>query len=879
LGYSFLGEHSVKNIAKPVRVYKVPMEPGDVGKRGEGKRLKKVALAAAIVLILGTAAFAVWNFYFRPPQIEPASVEKMAYPLPDKPSIAVLPFDNLSEEPDQDYFADGIAEDILTQLSQIHNLFVIAPDSSFSYKGKKVKIRQVAEELGVRYVLEGSVQKSGDQVRITAQLIDAITGRHLWADRYDRELKDVFAVQDDIAHKVVTELAVTLSEGEGERFMLRGTKNRNAWTLYRKAVAQFRQFKKAANLKARGLLEKAIALDSKYSQAYSLLSWTYAWPVRFGLSSSPAEDLKKAVELTNKASDLDPSNADAQNVMGFIYMVKGQYDQAIIQGKRAVELAPNVGDTYGLLALSQNFAGHYNDAIESTLKLMRLAPFYPPWYLGLLANAYFMSGRYEDSLEARNRYLERNPDAPPRMHVWHAANYVALGQPEKARAEAEQILKKQPTFSLEAFSKGYPFKNRADFDRVLAFAREAGLPDKPPLPLPDKPSIAVLPFVNMSGDPDQEYFSDGITEEIITALSKTPKLFVIARNSTFTYKGKPVKVQQVGRELGVKYVLEGSVRKSGDKVRITAQLVDAQTGRHLWAERYDRDLKDIFAVQDEITLETLKALDIKLIYGEDGRIQGKGTDNLEAYLKMLQARKLTLELNKESNFMARKLVEEVIHLDPQFPMGYHGLALNTAQGVLLGISTSPVASLMKAIELEKKAISLDPSFANSHAHLSNLYAFLREYEKSIAEGELAIKLAPNSADAHAFLVQSLCLVGRPEEALKHIETIFRLNPLGAATWYYQGAAHAYRLTGRYEDGVKMAKQVLSHWPNSYLGHLALTLNYAAWGRDDEARAAAQELIRINPKFSARRYAMTVPYKDPNQTAIIIELMRKAGLPD
>lgn len=480
LSYEPMGEHTVKNITEPVRVYRMRVGPdaAALGVSKEKKLLAKrwqwAALSAMVFLILG--ALAVWNFYFRLPSIEPASVEKMAYSLPEKPSIAVLAFDNLSGEPNQDYFADGIAEDIITQLSQIHNLFVIARNSSFSYKGKKVKVQQVAEDLGVRYVLDGSVQKSGHQVRISAQLVDAMTGKHLWADRYDRELKDVFAVQDDISRKVVTELAVKLTEGEFERVMQQGTQNRKAWTHYRNAVEQFRRFKKSANVKSRELSEQAIGLDANYSQAYSLLSWTYAFPVRMGWSSSPAEDLKKAEELANKASGLDSSNPDVQNVLGFIYMLRGQYDKAIIQGKRAVELAPNVAETYALLALSQNFAGHHNDAIDSTLKAMRLAPFYPPWYVALIGRSYFMAERFEEALESFNRYLEKKPDARG-SPVWVAATYSAMGQPEKARAEAEIILKKRPTFSLEAFRKAYPYKNKADWDRLLAFAREAGLPE------------------------------------------------------------------------------------------------------------------------------------------------------------------------------------------------------------------------------------------------------------------------------------------------------------------------------------------------------------------------------------------------------------------
>ena len=265
-------------------------------------------------------------------------------------------------------------------------------------------------------------------------------------------------------------------------------------------------------------------------------------------------------------------------------------------------------------------------------------------------------------------------------------------------------------------------------------------------PLPDKPSIAVLPFVNMSGDPKQEFFSDGLTEDIITSLSKVPNIFVIARNSTFTYKGKPVKVQQVAEDLGIRYVLEGSVQRSGDRVRISAQIIDALKGYHVWSERYDREMKDFFALQDKITLETLKALDVKLVSGEGGRASGAGTDNLEAYIKLLQAREIFEQQTRESNVQARQLIEEVIRLDPNYAMAYFFLAGVTTTDVFHGISKSPRESFMKAIELHQKAISLDDSCAPAYAHLGNLHAQIGEYEKGIAECERAIEIAPNLAD-------------------------------------------------------------------------------------------------------------------------------------
>jgi len=401
--------------------------------------------------------------------------------------------------------------------------------------------------------------------------------------------------------------------------------------------------------------------------------------------------------------------------------------------------------------------------------------------------------------------------------------------------------------------------------------------DKMAYQLPDKPSIAVLPFNNLSGNPEQEYFSDGITEDIITALSKHPNLFVIARNSTFTYKGKPVKVQKVAEDLGVRYVLEGSIQKTGQKVRITTQLIDALKGYHIWSERYDREMKDIFALQDEITLKVLKALDVKLIRGEPGKLLVKGVDNLELYIMVLQARNHVYQWNREGIVEARKLTEEVIRMAPEYASAYQALAGITMMDMWLGISQSPKESLMKAIELCKKAISLDDSLPGAHGLLGFLYVQIRQYDKGIAECEKALELAPNSADAHSFMAQGLNYAGRPEEAIAHNDKAFRLNPTGAPTYYYGHASFSYFLTGRYEDSIKVCKEALKRWPNNALAHARLAMAYMAVGREEEARKAAQDLLRIDPKFSAQRFAQTQTVKDPTVATQALELMNMAGL--
>jgi adenylate cyclase len=405
---------------------------------------------------------------------------------------------------------------------------------------------------------------------------------------------------------------------------------------------------------------------------------------------------------------------------------------------------------------------------------------------------------------------------------------------------------------------------------------EVASKEKMALSLPDKPSIAVLPFVNMSEDPKQEYLSDGITEDIITALSKVPRLFVIARNSTFTYKGKSVNVKQISKDLGVQYVLEGSVQRSANRVRITAQLIDALTGHHIWAERYDRDLKDIFALQDEVTSNILTAMRVKITEGEQALHRDKGIRNLNCYLKLLEGRNYSDRLDIEGNNLARRMGEEALVMCPESSSAYHLLATTYTMDYWFGSAKSPEESLEKAIELAQKAIALDDAYAQAYGLLSFLYSVKREYEKALAEGQRAVALDPNGADVHAYYAMSLTYAGRPEEAIPLFQKAIRLNPL-APTWYFQQFGHALRTTARFEEAISAYKKALQRAPDNIITHIALTATYSLMGREKEARAEAAEVLRINPKFSLDNYAKTLPYKDQSVTDKYADACRKAGL--
>ena len=481
LGYEYLGDQTVKNIVKPVGAYRVMMEPrvtmaGEKEERKAGLMSRpRVILAGVLALLIAAGAVAIWNFYLRPtpPKIEPASVEKMAFPLPDKPSIAVLPFVNMSDDPKQEYFSDGITDDLITDLSKISGLFIISRNSVFQYKGKAVDVKKIGSELGVRYVLEGSVRKAEGKVRINAQLIDANTGGHIWAERYNRDLRDIFTLQDEVIQKIVTALVVKLTLDEQERLVHKGTDSLEAYDCILRGLDYFYRFTKEANAQARKMFERAIDLDLEYALAYSLLGFTHLLEWTFGWSQDP-QSLEHAFELAQRAISLDESMPEAHSLLGKVYLWKKQYDKAIAELEKTIALNPNYADGLASLGEILYFAGRPKKAIGMFKKAIRLNPITPVWYFHGLGHAYFLAGHYEKAVAALKRVLNRNPNFWP-AHIYLAASYIEIGQEDKARAEAAEVLRMNPDFSLDAAGQRLPYKDQAVLDRIGDSLRKTGL--------------------------------------------------------------------------------------------------------------------------------------------------------------------------------------------------------------------------------------------------------------------------------------------------------------------------------------------------------------------------------------------------------------------
>ena len=468
-----LGEKTLKGFDYPVRVYRVELNfgesiaPPEESRQHDAlpklRRLMVVAIVAITLLIAGAAAY--W-LQTQVPQETLASVESMALSLSDKPSIAVLPFTNMSNDEEQEYFADGLTEDLITDLSQVSGLFVIARNSVFTYKGRAVKVQDVARDLGVNHVLEGSVRRVGDRVRINAQLIDANTGLHIWAERFDRELIDVFALQDEVVKNIVAALEVELTDAEKGGLEKRYTDSIEAYDLFLKGQRAFFKFSREGNREARNLYRGAVEQDPKFARAWANLGWTHARDYQDGWTTAPGESLDTALALATKGITLDPTSSRVHWILGQVRLFRREYEQALEAVRKAIELSPSNADARVLLARILAFSGDPKESVRLIEEAMRINPYYPMQYLMNMGIAYFAAENYDKAEEALIAAVNRNPGAQ-RVRMWLVATYANAGKVEDAAWELQELMTLNPSFSVESIERSIPFRDETIRDRLV----------------------------------------------------------------------------------------------------------------------------------------------------------------------------------------------------------------------------------------------------------------------------------------------------------------------------------------------------------------------------------------------------------------------------
>jgi TolB-like protein/predicted Zn-dependent protease len=876
-----------------------------------GRKLNGVIIGLLLVVI---SLMAVERMFFAGSAAPGGDGEVAEVPK----TIAVLPFADLSQAQDQAWFADGLAEEILNALVRVPDLSVAARTSSFTYKGSDKPISEIAAELGVAHVLEGSVRSSGDRIRVTAQLIRASDGFHLWSQNYDRDVADMIGIQEDLARSIATALETSMDPEALAQMAQAGTDSVEAYQEYLRGLQgqseAFLSQGDSALDEAYVHFERARAIDPGFFDAH--VQAANYWKVELtpsrtdsGTSGVDARQmLREFNERVGLAIDNARTDADRIRSLAERAMVDLRLREAGRLFNEYLALRPHdeparfelakvlsmLSDKAGMRALLDHWKAkmqtdHFSAAALVNEAYRVLDPSEAA-DLGLQAverwpnsiamiyqthRSLLWAGRYREASELAVRYRDLVPGGEPLVRVREAC---AAGD----RDTAEQILQELQGDSAADISRlwmmhnmlgntreeievlrpfeqsGVPFQlasflsytkfDPRPFPSLMAVLEREGVERPPPAvapfrcPPPAQPSVAVLPFANMSADPDNEYFSDGVSEEILNVLARIPELKVTARTSAFSYKGSGATIGQIARELGVNHVLEGSVRKAGNQVRVTAQLIEAGSDFHLWSETYDRELDDIFAIQDEIAQSIAEALKVRLLPAAE-QPNLTGTQNLEAYQLYLQGVNLWHLRTGESLEQALTLFQRAIQLDPAFARAHAYLALTW--GILPDYGDRTPAEIRPPTRAAAQAaLALDPDSVEAATAL--IQALLAEspaaLESLIEGGRQLIARNPGFATTHQWHAGNLLNAGFVEEAVAAYHTGLELDPRSRVI--HQNLAMLLVARGRFDEAATLLNNLDEFAPDYWDGVLTRFLLHLASGQREAAEAAGHRLAAL-----------------------------------
>jgi TolB-like protein/class 3 adenylate cyclase/Tfp pilus assembly protein PilF len=810
-------------------------------------------------------------------------------PAPARPVIVVLPFDNMGADLAQEYFADGITEDITTRLSRFSDLAVIARNSAFQYKGEAVDVEAVAEELGATYVVEGSVRRSEDRVRVTAQLLEAGAATHMWADTWDRDLTagDVFDIQDEITSGIVGVIAGV--HGVIARSAATEARQRpdslDSYDCVLQAYAYHRQPGADAFGAAQSCLNDVLLREPDYVDGLSAFTMiaTEGYSVGWGMPDDDrATLLADALDAGQRAIALAPEDSKSHWSLAYAEFVSGDIAGFHAHTERAMALNPNDADVMGAAGVLLSFSGEYDRGLELIEEGMSRNPHHPGWWhLGSVC-AYWSTGRNAEALTA---ILKVNQPENFWLHIWRGILAGEVGDSESAAAALASLESVYPGFTIARYRDEITYwQVTPEFmERAVAALRKAGVPEGPPPAV--RPVIAVLPFDNMSGDPEQEYFADGITEDIITRLARFPDIGVIARNSSFQYKGEAVDVRAVAEELGATYVLEGSVRRSENDIRVIAQLLDATDGTHLWAETYDRDLSagSVFEIQDDITARVVGAIassDSVIAMAVVDASDAKAPAELASYECVLRTGEYWRVAIPDVHLQVRGCLEHVVSTEPDYAQAFAFLSHVTIDEFLYGYNPQPEMAppLDRALDHAQRAVDLDPTSAMAHYALARTAFYQHSMGTFRAEIDRSVELAPNNTFILAGAGHFLAYSGGWERGMSLMAKAKSLNPHHQTWYHFPYFYDAYR-QGLDDEALAAAQRI--NMPGFFWTHVVLGAAYGQLGSNDEAGSSIETLRRLYPGYSIRTLKDHLRMWNFEETIIerMADGLRKAGVPE
>ncbi len=782
--------------------------------------------------------------------------------------VAVLPFKYTGSSADLKALAEGLSEEVITGLSRFSYLRVIARGSTAKYSSESGDVRTIGKELGARYVMEGSLRQAGSKVRVAVQLADTVSGAHLWAETYERAFtpESVFEVQDALVPRIVSTVADLHGVLPRSMSEVLRNKNEDSLTAHEAALRAFSYFTRLTleeHATIRRTLERVVGKAPDQADCWAMLALMYIVEYSDGFNALP-NPLDRALAAAQRAVDRGPTHALGHYALAFVYFFRKEKASFRAAVERTLALNPMDGTLIGLLGLLMHHAGEEERGLQMVDAAMQLNPNYPGLLRFTAFTHAYCHGQYAEALEAAVRI---NMPGFFYSHASRAAALGQLGQREAARKAVQDLLALRPDFGAAARQEYSKWYESDQVEHMLDGLRKAGLEiaddqkKNPSGPTPAAQSIAVLPFANLSADPEQDYFSDGLAEEIINLLAHMAGLKVIARTSSFAFRGKEQDVREIAETLNVTHILEGSVRRSGGRIRVTAQLINAADGSHLWSERYDRELSDIFAVQDEISAAIARALRVKL---SPEAAPQRYMPKLAAYEAYLKGRHFQVKVTPESLELARRYYEQASELDPAFAMAHVGLGFYWL--ILSHFGRGFAHECVPEARAEvQRALQIDPSLPEAHALLGLLAA---QYDLDWAAAERHFDF-PMAKQASFELIRPmytgfLFFRGDVEQAIKLAERTIEEDPL--EVWAHMNL-HAYlQGAGRDDEALEELKKVVELDPNLVVALVSMAMIHADKGEFPEALKIARRAYAVGPWY-------------PDTVGVLAAFLRRNGEQD
>jgi len=766
--------------------------------------------------------------------------------------IAVLPFDNLSGDPAQEYFSDGITESIILNLSLFPGLQVKSRNSSFAFKEQIKNLGEISTELNVDYIVEGSIRKSNDRVRITVQLIEAHNGNQVWGKRYDSIIGDIFDLEEELSRTIAATVTGRVNSDLQRIAITKNATHQQSYDLLLGGMFHCNKFTREDMVIARGKLERCLELDPENVRAHALLhlchviNWMERWVKDYENS------FKLAGEYIRKALKLDPEVGMVQMYYAEYMTFCRDYESANYHIEKALAMNPNDPDSLAFKAFNLNAIGEFESALEISKKCYQLDP-YHPWVEWIIAEAQLYCDHPEESIQT---ILNANT-TQSYLRALLVVAYFKIGDEANARLAMQQFqqINRDSMLSMPEtrdewttyWSDNLPYRDTQMTEDMIEYLMEAGLCDRISDTTDDLPSIAVLPFENMSGDHEQEFFSDGITNDIISTLSRFRSLRVVARHSTLIYKARNTPIAEIAREQDVRYILDGSVRKSGNRVRVNAQLIDSRTGENCWVENYDQNLDDIFAVQDEITKNITVAMQVHLLAGESAREVSIGTNNLKAWESCFVAANLQDSYIRDNVIEARRLAMQALQLDPEYNWAWTVLGWTHWQEANCGWSLSIEDSLREASLAVEKSLTIDHESGEAWVLKGCIYLMNDDPVLAIDACEKAISMSPGNAEVQALMAYVLNYAGQIEKALPYHETSIRLCPI-CPNWFLMIGGFIYQHFGDINKAIETYQKAVDIEPESPLCRFYLMDSLVEADRLNDATRCAENIRNLDNSF-------------------------------